>query len=290
VKLLKDLIPRTKPRPSAPELSDAEVAAAVAQFRSLEPFCEAEAFASNDGFGASVSFLTRTHRSARGQGAIEVGLRTAALQFKPPQDEFGWAWSDAITPFVKEHRGVETVQQGEGAKDAALRSIGHEAGSSLEGGGTLFGVSAKGSLNSKSNDRSERTAELSKSWGRTRTVVKPLVDIEGARRPFTLRLTAPEQNNLGYFNPDLIRQSFLSAPEPSTMDLKKVTLTLRLPVVQESSDDLIHSLSIQNASGAWSSLLGTTNQKVVSELLISKFLRPLHRPRRLWPRRPTAKP
>lgn len=107
VKLLQGLRTRTVPKLTGPELTDAEVSAAVHQFRNLEPFCEAEAFVSNDGFGASVSFRTRTHRSTIGLGGIEVGLRTAALEFKPPKDELGWFWSEAITPFVKEHRGIE---------------------------------------------------------------------------------------------------------------------------------------------------------------------------------------
>jgi len=285
MKLLKDLISRQKPSLTEPVLTNAEVAVAVHQFRSLEPFCEAEAFASNDGFGAGVSFLTRTHRSLHGLGAIEVGLRTTALEFRPPKDSPGWAWSEAIAPFVKEHRGIETVQVAQGTKDGAARSVGNEAGSAIEVGGTVFGIGAKARLNAKTSDRIDRSAEKSNTHTATRSVVKPLAEIEGARRPFTLRLTAPEQNNLGYFNPDLIRQSFLSAPEPSTIDLTKVTMTLRLPVIPDWPHDLIHSLTIQNASGAWAALLATTNQKVVSELLISKFLRPLHRPRRLWPRR-----
>jgi hypothetical protein len=285
VTLLKGLIPFFQKRTPAPVLTEGEVAAAVRRFRALEPLCEVEPFAHNDGFGAAVSFRTTTHNSSLGLGSLEVGLRTAALEFRAPPDITGWSWSDAVPPFVREHRGLITRQTVSGEKTSDLESKSKESELSAEGGlsAPIAKASVRGSR--KSGRRRDQTQEISASTTVTRTIPKALVEIDGVRSPFVMRLMAPEENDLGYFNTDLTHQGFLKVPEPSSLDLKSVQVQLRLPVIESWSDELVHSLSIRKATGAWAPLVGSRDNQILTELLFSKFLRRLHRPARLWPRR-----
>lgn len=278
------LIRRLRPSPG-PVLTEAEVSAAVRRIQTLEPLCDAEAIITNDGFGASVSFRTTTHQSALGCGSIEIGLRTAALEIQAPEDATGWSWSDAVPLLVKAHRSSETQQEGGSTRAAHTKVAGAEH--HLDGDAGVNGGVFRAGLKAahRETQRRDDLREDQTTWNRTRTVPSDLVGMEGVRRRFTLRLTAPNETNLGYFNADLVRQSFLSVPEPSSLDLATVKVFLTPPVIKEWGDELIHSLSIAGASGAWAPLAQTRNKQIVGELLLSKFLRPLHRRTRLWPRR-----
>ena len=287
--LLRRLIRRPRPSPG-PVLTEAEVSAAVRRLQTLEPLCDAEAMITNDGFGASVSFRTTTHQSAQGCGSIEVGRRAAALEIQAPEDATGWSWSEAVPLLVKAHRSSETRQEGGSTRAAQIVVEGAEH--QLEGDASVNGVvfRAGAKVMHRRTQRRDDVREDQKTWNRTRTTPSDLVGMEGVRRRYTLRLTAPDEKHLGYFNADLVRQSLLRVPEPSSLDLGSVKVFLAPPVIREWGDELIHSLSIAGASGAWAPLAQTRNKQILGELLLSKFLRPLHRRTRLWPRRTGPKP
>lgn len=284
MKLLKALIPRVSKRAHAPVLTEGEVAAAIRRFRSLEPLCDIEACKTNDGFGASLSFRTAKHVSSFGLGSVEIGLRTAALEFKGIGDVADWSWSDAIAPFVKQHRGHLLVQAGRTERTATTLSTGGDVELGSQGGISAAIANAHLKVGHKRTRRRDSLREHASNVAVTRTIPKALVEIEGVRSPFTMRLMAPERHHLAYYNSDLVRQSFIKVPEPASLELSSVQVQLRLPVVPEWQEELVHSLSIQGASGAWAPLLEDRNKQILSELLLSKFLRRMHRPARLWPR------
>ena len=57
--------------------------------------------------------------------------------------------------------------------------------------------------NHRRTQRRDDVREDQKTWNRTRTTPSDLVGMEGVRRRYTLRLTAPDDKHLGYFNADL---------------------------------------------------------------------------------------
>lgn len=282
---MENLIRRAPVRPSGPGLNEAEVTGAVRRFQSLEPLVEASAMRGNDGFSASISFNSSIHQSRFGLGSIEVGLRSAALQFNAPKDAAGWGWSEAVAELVKSHRQTETHQKSGSDRDALTSSKGSDLEVAGEGG--VAGALLKAGIRivNRRTGRNDHVREAQAGWGVTKTLVAPLISMSGAVRKFQLRLTAPSEQDLSFFNADLVRQPFLSAPEPSSFDLDSVELWVEPAPIHESADDVVHTLSIRNATGAWAPLKNERNKQVLGELVLSKFLKPMHQKRRLWPLR-----
>lgn len=287
---MEKLIRRTPVGNPGPGLSEAEVTTAVRAFQSLEPLAEATAMRGNDGFSASISFASTTHHSRYGLGSIEVGLRSAELQFHAPKDAEGWAWSEAVPELVKSYRQTETIQQTGSHRDAATASKGSDI--EVAGDGGVASVLFKAGVRAmhRRTRRSDQLHESQAGWGVTKTLVTPLIAMKGAIRKFHLRLTAPSEQDLSFFNADLVRQSFLSVPEPSSLDLNTVELWIEPAALEASGEDVVHTLKIRNATGAWAPLATERNKQVLGELVLSKFLKPMHQRRRLWPARATRRP
>lgn len=285
MRLVDKLIRRPPVRPKGPGLSEAEVTSAVRCFQSLEPLAEATAMRGNDGFSASVSFASSVHQSRYGLGSIEVGLRSAELQFHAPKNAQGWGWSEAVAELVKSYRQTEMRQETGSQRDAGTTSRGSDVEIGGDGGvaGGLF--KAAGRIMHRRTRRSDQLQESQTGWGVTRTLVTPLIAMKGALHKFHLRLTAPSDQDLSFFNADLLRQPFLSVPEPSTLDVNAVELWIEPAALGENGDDIVHTLKIGNATGAWAPLATDRNKQVLGELVLSKFLKPMHQRRRLWPPR-----
>jgi hypothetical protein len=283
VRFVEKLIRRTPVRDPGPGLNEAEVTTAVRCFQSLEPLVEATAMPGNDGFSASISFASSVHKSRFGLGSIEIGLRSAELQFHAPKDAVGWGWSDAVPELVKSYRQTQTLQESGSHRDTATTSRGSDLELAGEGGVSAPLFKAGLRAMHRRTRRTDRLHEDQAAWGVTKTLVTPLIAMKGALRHFHLRLTAPSDHDLSFFNADLVRQPFLHVPEPSSLDLNTVEVWVEPAALEEHDDSVVHTLKIRNATGAWAPLETERNKQVLGELVLSKFLKPMHRRRRLWP-------
>jgi hypothetical protein len=89
-------------------------------------------------------------------------------------------------------------------------------------------------------------------------------------------------DDLAALNVGLARLPLLDVPEPASVDFNAITMDLSLRL--DADDDAVrHAFHIRNATGRWRPLATSVHKRILAELLLSKFLHPLHETRRLWP-------
>lgn len=265
-------------RPRLP--AEGEMAKAVRKFRGRDGFCRFEGVKGNEGFGISLSFNPVTYQE--GEDFIEVALRRATLRFAPSRGS-GWSWATSLKEFVAKsvdafvHRRLDQ-NAGTRAGEVASRTevfVEGEAGgplARLKGGGRQ-GVDARRQSSTTETHGLEVTA----------TVTARYAQMTRSDTHFDLTLDSPAQDDLVRLNVDLDRIGVLSPDEPSAMNIDDVDVTLFM----RAKDAGEHALRIRDAGGAWRSLVDHRNKAIVSEIYLSKFLKPSHQPLRLWPRRKT---
>lgn len=268
-------------RPDVPSVD--EVTRAVRHLRNVNALCFFEGLKTNDGFGMNLSFNASAYRADGGRNFIEVAPRAATLQFRP-KDPQGWSWSEGLSLLIAENSQDVVVKMGAQQTAASTRAVALRG----EGGGEaqlklpLLG-SGKASVKAGAEASRSRTDSGTRSAELTRTRKERWVEM---MRPdpkvFELRLDSPPEDDLVRLNPELNRLSVLFAPEPSAVEVEDVKVSMAAHI-KVQGDEVTHALRIRDAGGAWARLLESRNKQVIAELLISKFLRPLHQPKAVWP-------
>ncbi|WP_395671209.1 hypothetical protein [Phenylobacterium sp.] len=268
-----------RPKPAVP--SEQEILRLVRTLRSTTSLCRFEAARGNEGFTGSFSFNPVEHRSSASD-FIEIALRTASFTFSPA-DPKGWSWGEALKELVHVTATETTVKEGhqenatQGATAASKSELSGEVGVKLP----LVGQVKAGA---------RQTAEFGRSAARTvgraieatRVITRRWAEIHRRGDDFELRLGSPGGEDLVRLNADMDRIGVLQSDEPSSADLESISVTMRL----QYKGPLDHALRFREASGSWSRLVDTRAKQAVAELMFAKFVRPAHKPLRLWPRRP----
>lgn len=234
----------------------------------------------NIGFSISMSFNPVEFESRPGD-YIVVALKTVSLEFKPV-DPTGWSWSEVVSDFVRANVDGVSVkianQTSASQTDTAIKkaqlSLGGEVGIPI---GKLTGALQGGRERTKAKQETN-----SRATEEQRTRRDQWVEMTRGDTIFNLRLDSPPGTDLVRVNVDLERLAVLSAPEPSAVKPDSVTVMMRLHL----KGALRHAYSIRDAGGSWGKLVDDRNRQVVAELLMAKFLKPLHGPMKLWPPKP----
>lgn len=265
-------------RPGADVPSDIEIQKAVRHFRLREPFCRLEGISGNEGFGVSLSFEPVTYQS--GGDFIEVALRRASLRFKPVR-EAGWRWADALKEFLGRAADSYVIRRTSGASGTQTAEVGGRTEVFAEGesGVPLLKGKAGGKLGLDAKRSGSRTS--SSGTEITRTVTERWAQITRPAGEFELSLGSPAQDDLVRFNAELDRIGVLACDEPSSVTVNDVSVTLSM----REKDEGEHALRIRDVGGSWQRLTEHRNKAVISEIFVSKFLKPAHQPLRLWPRK-----
>jgi hypothetical protein len=122
-----------------------------------------------------------------------------------------------------------------------------------------------------------RISSIEQSFGAARHI-----EVQHRSDAFRIRFSAYPLNDLAALNTNLARLPLVNVPEPAALDLTQVTMDLSLRLDDELGE-VRHAFRIRNASGAWRPLVGSLHKQILAELLLSKFLHPLHDRQRLWP-------
>lgn len=258
-----------------------EIAAAVKALRKRGQLIWLEGGVGNDGFSVSMSFNPVTFQSTPAD-FIELALKTVSLEFKP-RDPTGWRWSEVVSQFVRASIDTVSIKLGAQQTDGETTNLTHRGQAVIEGElglpltGKLKGAFQQGRDQAR-GAQSSRTdiAEM------LRTERDHWVEMTRSGTTFNLRLDSPPGGDLVRFNSEFDRLSVLFAPEPSILKPDHVSVTMRLHLKGE----LRHAYEIRDAGGCWDNLRSSRNRQVVAELMIAKFLRPMHGPVRLWPPKP----
>lgn len=267
------------PKPAVP--SEQEIIRLVRTLRSTTPLCRFEAAVGNEGFTGSFSFNPVEHRSSA-VDFIEVALRTASFTFSPA-DPKGWSWGEALKEFVHVAVTETTVREGyqenatHGATAASKSELSGEAGVTLP----LVGQVKAGARQAAEFGRSTART-VGRAIEATRIITRGWAEIHRRGDDFELRLGSPGNEDLVRLNADLDRVGVLQSAEPSSVDLESISVIMRL----QYKGPLDHALRFRDAGGSWSRLVDTRAKQAVAELMVAKFVRPAHKPLRLWPRKP----
>lgn len=274
------------PRPDVPSVE--EVGRAVRHLRNVQTLCFFEGLKGNDGFSMNLNFNASAYRGAGGRDFIEVAPRAATLHFQPKEIE-GWNWAEALSALIRDTAEDEVQKFGSSASEGVTHG-GTVRGEMSADGGLQLPLLAKGKVTAKGGMEASR----SRSRGETtssevsRTQKTPWIEImRPDAKTFELRLKSPPSDDLVRLNPELNRLSVLFAPEPGSLDPRDVKVSLSAQI-KVDGHKVSHALRIRDVGGAWARLMETRNKQVIAEILVSKFLEPLHAPRRVWPRKGSA--
>lgn len=242
----------------------------------------ADGLKTNDGFGASISFNASSFQSTNGEGSIEIALRDASLEFKASPPTAGMDWSGAVTEMIRAARRPIAVRQTGTERETDLSKSTTESTGRTEAKLAPAGFGIGAQVGGTRSDQSEAGRERIRSTDlTTQDETVPIEIMRRSKDRFEIHFAATS-GDLVRHNPDLSRLSVLSVPEPTTFDHNSVSISLQLGLSDEGGE-IAHSLHIRRATGAWSALTGSKNKQVIGELLISKFLEPLHTDTVLWP-------
>lgn len=236
----------------------------------------------------NLSFNASAYRAPGGRDFIEVAPRAATLHFRP-QEIDGWSWSEALSVLISETMDSVTLKLGALQSDNTARGGTLRTEISGEGGVKIpFVVATKAAVRAgaeamRSNTRGNTASSEVTRVRRERWIEMMRPDL----KTFELRLNSPPADDLVRLNPDLNRLSVLFAPEPGSLDPRDVTVAMSAQI-KVDGHKVAHALRIRDAGGAWARLIETRNKQVIAEILVSKFLEPLHAPKKIWPPKGSA--
>lgn len=259
---------------------DEEIAAAIKTFRAADSLCFLEGLATNEGFGISASFNSVRHRS--NGNTLELAPKCVTLRFEPPKSD-GWAWCQSALIFGKEMAQELTVKM----TNSDARTTNEAASVKLAlGQKAKLGAFGLGELAFDGSQELGGSKGTSDTAGRSTEIVgvdkQEYAEFNRDRKGFALSLSSPDRKDLVRLNPELNRLSILAPPIDHVLDLKSVKVTMVMRAVRHEGA-LDHAFAIREASGCWAPLAKSTNKRIVAELLISKFLEPIHKTATLWP-------
>lgn len=254
-------------RPLGELPSRKQLRAAVHFFTAVDPLCAAEGYRAPEGFGITLSFNSSIFEpTVGGNGMIEIALKSARLEFIAGSKACGW--SEEIETFAKQH---SQAPKPEASTSPALVQA------------------SKLSIYSPPRERLDEAAAVVRATGHhvslDNTDLRPASEVEimfrGQGR-YELRFLPIPRRDLVRFNPELNRITLFAATSGECFESSDVVVNLHLDSVQEE-DAVLHCLRIRAAVGPWASLAEDRNRQIVSEILLSKFIKPIHKGMQLWP-------
>lgn len=269
----KDLVARPAQVPSAEELDRA-----AAHFRQNGALCLFVGHVTNAGFSGTISFNESVFNG--GEGVLVLALRDATLTIKAAG---GGEWSEDILERVRERSRTIQIKETAGLRqtNSDAKELQAELSSGAKTNWGVIGAVLQGRLASKdTRSQSDESAEA-----RERSFTRSVNDTEIQRispETFQLRFRAEADADLVQFNPYFARIALLELPAPSEVPKDGVRVMLSSGL-EELPDQVLHSLRIRSATGTWATLAPDANGRIVTEILLEKFLRPLHQARAVWP-------
>ncbi len=258
---------------------DHEVADALAQLRGPGALCWARVATSNSGLSLSLSF--QPCKASVASGSLEVALRKAKVGLAHIEPIDAWSWNDAFLKFAStQTTPVErTVTQGEtaGLSRANETQVGTEFGATFKP--PWVELLAKLTLSDTRRDEAKKEANRSQQEKTVGAVAG--VQVHDGPFGFNLLLDARPFDDLVARNSQLQRVEIIDLPEPAAVRLEDVSVALDMDLAEGEGID--HAFRIRHATGAWEPLRTDTNKRILAELLMSKFIQPLHDSVRLWP-------
>lgn len=219
---------------------------------------------------------------------IEVVLREADLEFSSPVEGAEWTWTETVTELTKALERTWQVQDVEGESASKARSRESEARGGISGKLVShhlpWKVAPKDAPPASSTPGATATGARHVTWSKTDYPLK----ISKARGQARLQFWSGLEEDLVRLNPHLTQLNLLEFKDDPrwTVDTTEVQLLLKL---DKGSAGVRHAFAVKRASGPWAPLADDPTKAALSELLLSKFVEPLHDDLRLWPR-PTEDP
>lgn len=194
---------------------------------------------------------------------IELALKAARLEFVV--NGTACDWSDEIGEFARTHALPSTTDQEQIPPPTSAYSL-------------LYGLERPGSEPSLTSGQ-----DISPNKKHRSAAISSEVEMmfRGAGR-FEMRFHPIPRRDLVRFNPELHNVSVLNVTDGASLSPPDVSLRLNLDSAY-SETEVVHCLSIRAALGTWESLVDDRNRQIVGEILLSKFIKPIHRAVMLWP-------
>lgn len=257
-----------------------EIEHAVVELRRVGALCYVRAWGTNQGLSMEVSFNTADVSTP--SGGLEVCLREATINIASPQAAPDWTWNEGFLE-IAEHQ-TSTMEQSFGSSESEGTVSARDFGSKLTGKGKVTIPIASAELGSEIHDTRRTESKADRGRSRDTKLSRVVRHIEVQRPPggFRIGFSAHPLDDLVALNTSLARLPVLDVGQPSALDFTKLTMDLRLRLDPDGAE-VRHAFHIRNATGAWRPLVGSLHKRLLAELLISKFLRPLHDDHRLWP-------
>lgn len=251
-------------------------------FRSLDRFIYFEGMDGNEGFTLHASFNPIRHQS--GSDSLELALKAATFHFAP-EKSFGWKWCESAHQFGKEMARDFAIKLSNSSSNTNTTNLGAKAQFQQ---GLKFSVPALAEVSLQASQHVEGSNTAAHSIGEA-AEVNLTERVEYAefmhdKAGFALSLSSPHKKDLCRLNTELNRLAVLQPPTDVELDPQKVRVKISARYTF-SGESIDHAFQIREAGGCWAPLAKSNNKRVITELLISKFLAPLHKPVDLWPRK-----
>lgn len=263
---------------------DAEVRSAIKTFRAAGALCYLEGLETNEGFGISASFNPVRHQ-AKGS-TLELAPKCVTLRFNPVEP-VGWSWCHSTLAFGKEISHEVVVRLTDSV--SRTRNDANSGKTTLQGKGK-FSLPMFGEIGIDAGQELIGTSGTADTKGRTREVSTTerheFAEFNHDRIGFSLHLSSPRGKDLVRLNPELNRLSVVTPPMDRPLNVQDVAVTMQMRA-NRRDDGVEHAYAIREATGSWAPLLRSPNKRIVTELLFSKFLQPIHKAHSLWPQQET---
>jgi hypothetical protein len=265
--------------PPTPEQQD--LVDALETLRATDQLCYFNLTTTNAGVAMELSFNRSEVRS--GANTLVVALRDADLHFSSATPDAKWAWSEGVTETAKTLVYSSQTSSTETESASLGRSANNEAKFSARAKAALGLVGLDGQTGLAVSERNDTRRDSGRETSRTTSDANHQLTLTKPRGAPRLHFSAPPGSDLEPLNAHLTHVPLFDSSEGDLCPINTMEVTLKLRLDNET-DGLRHAFAIKRATGVWATLGADPAKTLLCELLVSKFLIPLHDDQRLWPK------
>jgi len=269
------------PGPPTRSPSEGDLSSALEQLRRPGALCYLDLISTNAGISAEISFnQVRVQLAA---GTLEVALREADLDFASNHSDAEWIWSADLAETARSLVGSTTQTQGTVEAASLSKSRGGETKGQVvsKAGFGLFTL--EGTASHSAVGRLDARRDSSRSDSETTVRMEAQLRMSRPAGNPRLQFTCHPFEDLVPLNAHFARVPIFEYGHPERCRAKDMQVTLKLNLDYELGT-VRHAFAIKRASGDWADLTADASKKMLAELLVSKFLVPLHDDQLLWPK------
>jgi hypothetical protein len=267
--------------PSSPSKDDLEFA--VERLLRPDALCFADLELNNDNsVAAELSFNSVI--IDRPSGRLEVALRGAIVDLTSEHYSRRWRWSKSFLDLTDGLTYSAPREETTSELASLNRTDQNDVKPDLRGKIKTPVFDLEAGLGAATSHKTDAKRDSSRSSKQTFSEVRRQIEVSRIDSGFRMTFAAPSHLDLVDLNSKLSRLMLVDVPAETEFSIANVRLTLMLRSVEVDEAGTKHAFRIRQATGVWSELDDAAGTKrLVSEVMLSKLLVPIHQTQTLWP-------